>query len=213
MDFRPDSRSEVSEEYIIKRAGGLKHFIHRYGALNPEIDCSVPTAFDYDVDLEDSIDDYPENVEALAETLGYTEDNFTAFEMKDVVRELHHSIYDEAARLKALKEDMDLEKETELAIDDAFSLIISLDEPEGRVRSSGEGVPESSSRKGEDIYELFGDDISLRETEGVFMPLAADINKRYQQIRDLSDFEDSLEIQELQTIRSGLTNFEEFFSV
>jgi|GEM_PF-2159166 len=212
MELRPDSWEEVSEDYVLKRVGGLKHFTHRYGVLNPEVDHYVSRSSECELDLDDNISEYPDNVQVFAETLGYSEKNFDVFELRDVVRTLHHSIYDEAARLKALKEDKDLARQTELEINDAFSLIVSLNEPDGRVIPSGEGVKNSSTEDERSFYEVFGDDIPVREKSGEFMPLSVDMGRRYQQIRDLPERESSLTDQEMQSIRSGLVGIEEFFS-
>lgn len=213
MDWHPSRRADVSDEFVKRRAGVLNHLVHRYASLNPEIDYGLPEAGEYSEDWGMPLEEYPENVQAIAETLGFHEEDFDSFELRDLVRELHHNISDEAGRLMALREDIDLEEETESLIDQAFYTSLSLDEPEGRRREPGEDLPESWNKKGEEIYEFLGGDIPIREQEGEFMPLSVEIGRRYEQIRSLPDDQESITNQEIQTINTGISNLTNFFNV
>lgn len=211
MEWRPSYREDVNDDFVRKRAGTLQHIVHRYAALNPEIEYNRPAASEYSEEWETPLEEYPENVRSIAETIGFYQEDFDSFNLRDLVRELHHEISDEAGRLMVLREDIDLENETENLIDEAFYNILSLDEPSGRRRSPDEGVPENWDETAEEVYEFLGGDIPIREQEGEFMPLNAEVGKRYEQIRSLPDNREAMTNQEIQSVTSGISNLKSFF--
>ncbi|MFB6180387.1 MAG: hypothetical protein ABEJ93_00770 [Candidatus Nanohalobium sp.] len=212
MNWHPSYREEVTDDFVRRRAGVLQHLVHRYAALNPEIDYGRPTAEEYSEGWQTPLEEYPENVRSIAETLGFHEEDFDSFNLRNLVRKLHHNISDEAGRLMVLREDIDLDDETEDLIDEAFYDILSLEEPSGRRRSPEEGVPANWNEKGEEIYEFLGGDIPIREQEGEFMPLNAEVGRRYEQIRDLPDDREAMTNQEIQSVTSGISNLKNFFN-
>lgn len=212
MEWRPSYREEVTDDFVRRRAGILQHLVHRYAALNPEIEYGQPTLSDYSESWETRLEEYPENVRSIAENLGFYEEDFDSFNLRDLVRELHHNISDEAGRLMVLREDINLKSETENLIDEAFYNILSLDEPSGQRRSPEEGVPENWDEEAEKIYEFLGGEIPIREQEGEFMPLDAEVGRKYEQIRSLPDNRESMTNQEIQSVTSGISNLKSFFN-
>lgn len=213
MDWNVRKRTDVTDEYVQKRAVALQHFVHKYGALNPEVDYSISTAENYTEELETKIEAMPRNIQAFASVLGFREEDYDTIRLKDLVRETHRNTVDEAARLKAVKEDINLMEETEKYIDDAFSTILDLNEPEGYVRSQDENVPEEWDEATEEIFNMLsGDDTPYIHTDGWLVPLPIRIEHRYEGIRDLPDNNARMTNQEIQTVTPGIPNIYKLFN-
>lgn len=212
MEWCPSYREDVTGDFVRRRTGTLQHLVHRYAALNPEIEYNRPAASEYSEGWETPLEEYPENVRSIAQTLGFYQGDFDSFNLRDLVRELHHNISDEAGRLMALREDIDLDDETDNLIDETFYDILSLEERSGRIRSSEEGVPENWGEEAEEIYDFLGGEIPIREQEGEFMPLNVEIGRRYEQIRKLPDDREKMTNQEIQSVTSGISNLKNFFN-
>lgn len=126
MEAYRTSLSELTEEYVAKRAKGIQNLILRYASLNPEIDLDAPQSGEYDLDnldlspenintlkerqqyeegmnFEANIEDYPDNIQEITKTLGWLEDSFDSLTLRDTLQTLSKQISDEAGSLLALE--------------------------------------------------------------------------------------------------------------
>lgn len=212
IDWHPNRIENASDEYLLHRAAMLEHLARRYAALSPEIEYESPTAADYDLDdFEDEVvshefdvplEEYPGNVQALAESLGYREEDFNTWDLFPVLDDLHLQVTDEAARLKVLKDDYELSREVEDAITDAFSYIVSIEDPDARTLSARE-VREEWDEDMKKVHEHLGGG-PVTELDGLFVPLTEEIMDQYEMLKEMKR-------KEFNVVSSGIPNLKFFY--
>lgn len=181
VDWRPSKFEEASEEYFERRCAILKHFTHRYRALNPEYDSDIETAHDYsNLEFQDGMAEAPENVQKLADAIGCGNEKL---DYKHVVRTLQDRIASESAALKLLNDEYPVSEELEERISGALDHVIDLFHKDYHRRG-----PENRIER-----DLLGSDGELLVHEGELFPLPEQIEMSYNSIKGEDEAMDSLD--------------------